>query len=88
MTTNEITLDQLSAEMFSLIADRLGLKSNTLSLDNDLARDLGADSLDTVELIMDIEHRFGVRISDEDAVRIQTINDAVQHVFNSLTKEQ
>ena len=42
--------------------------------------DLGADSLDTVELIMDFEKEFGLKISDEDAMGIKTVNDAVDYI--------
>lgn len=65
-----------------LIADQLCILVNKVTDDADITRDLGADSLDIVELLMAFEEEFGVSISDEDAVKIKTLNDIVAYIEN------
>lgn len=60
-----------------LIADQLGKDVSEITDDKDLVKDLGADSLDAVELIMAIEEEFGVTISDEDGSNVKTVKDVV-----------
>ena len=60
-----------------LIADQLGKDVSEIADDKDLVKDLGADSLDAVELIMAIEEEFGVTISDEDGSNVKTVKDVV-----------
>ena len=62
----------------AIIADTLSVDEDKITLEASLADDLGADSLDTVELIIEFEKRFGVSIPDEDAEKIQTVGDAVE----------
>ncbi len=61
----------------SLIASELNLKEEEITLASSLTQDLGADSLDAVELIMAIEDEFDVQINDEEAQNIQTVKDIV-----------
>ncbi len=63
----------------SIIAEQLGVKPEELKPETSL-RDLGADSLDLVELTMAIEEEFGIEIPDEDAEKITTVGDAVKYV--------
>ena len=63
-----------------LIADQLCISINKVTDDADIAKDLGADSLDVVELLMAFEEEFGVSISDEDASKIKTVNDIVSYI--------
>lgn len=67
------TIDKVKA----LIAEQLGKDVSEISEEKDLVKDLGADSLDAVELIMAIEEEFGVSISDEDGSNVKTIQDVV-----------
>lgn len=63
-----------------IIADQLCISVAKVEDDADIAKDLGADSLDVVELLMAFEEEFGVSISDEDASKIKTVNDVLAYI--------
>ena len=63
-----------------VIIDKLGVEEDAIKLEAHLVDDLGADSLDTVELIMELEEEFGIEIQDEDAENITTVGAAVDYV--------
>ena len=63
-----------------LIATELNIKEEEIKLESDLIQDLGADSLDAVELIMAIEDEFDVQVSDEEAQNIRTVKDIVDYL--------
>ncbi len=64
----------------SIIAEQLGVKQEEVTPGASFIDDLGADSLDTVELVMALEEEFGVEIPDEDAEKIATVGDAVKYI--------
>ena len=64
----------------SIIVDQLGVKAEEVVPTASFTNDLGADSLDTVELVMALEEEFGVEIPDEDAEKIFTVNDAINYI--------
>ena len=64
----------------SIIVEQLGVDAEEVNPDASFIEDLGADSLDTVELIMAFEEEFGVEISDEDAEKIRRVKDAVEYI--------
>ena len=63
-----------------IIVEKLGVSADELTLEAIFIDDLGADSLDTVELVMAFEEEFGIEIPDEDAEKILTVNDAVEYI--------
>ncbi|EUJ26997.1 Acyl carrier protein [Listeria grayi] len=63
-----------------IIVDRLGVEESKVTLEASFKDDLGADSLDVVELVMELEDEFGVEISDDDAAEIATVGDAVKYI--------
>ncbi len=79
-------MSDVEARVKSLIVEKLGVKETEVTPEASFTTDLGADSLDTVELIMDLEKEFGVQISDEDAQKIVSVGDAIAHIENSLQK--
>jgi acyl carrier protein len=64
----------------SIIVEQLGVDAEEVSPDASFVEDLGADSLDTVELIMAFEEEFGVEISDDEAEKIRKVRDAVEYI--------
>ncbi|MDB5096962.1 MAG: acpP [Cyanobacteria bacterium RYN_339] len=63
-----------------IVVDRLGVTEDTVTMDAGFTEDLGADSLDTVELVMAFEEEFNIEIPDEDAEKIATVRDAVTYI--------
>ncbi len=63
-----------------IIVEQLGVTPDEVTDDASFVEDLGADSLDTVELVMAFEEEFGIEISDEDAEKIKTVKDAVIYI--------
>lgn len=74
-----MTFDKIKA----ILADQLDVDADTLTLDTDMARDLNADSLDVVEVLMAIEDEFGVEIPDEEIENIKTIGNLVEYIENN-----
>jgi len=67
-----------------IIVDQLGIKdTNKVNLDSSFINDLGADSLDTVELIMELEQEFNIDIPDEEAAEINTVQDVVDYIVKA-----
>ncbi len=63
-----------------IIREQLGQDKDNITDETHFINDLGADSLDTVELVMELEDEFSVSISDEEAEKIQTVGDAVKYI--------
>ena len=63
-----------------VLVDVLGVKEEDIKAESKFVDDLGADSLDLVELIMALEDKFGIKISDEDAEKIVTVKDALDYI--------
>ncbi len=67
-----------------IIADQLGVEVDKLTPDAKFVEDLGADSLDVVELIMSFEEEFNIEIPDEDAEKIKTVGDVINYLNEKL----
>ncbi len=67
-----------------IIIDKLGIEESKISLDARFIEDLGADSLDTVELIMQFEEEFDIEISDEDAEGLTTVGSSIDYINSKL----
>jgi len=67
-----------------IIIDKLGLEESEVTTEASFANDLGADSLDTVELIMEFEKEFNISIPDQDAEKISTVGEAIKYIQGSL----
>lgn len=72
--------DTIQSKVYSIIEDKLGIDESELSRDASFTDDLGADSLDTVELIMEFEKEFDTTIPDEEAEDIQTVGNAIDYL--------
>jgi acyl carrier protein len=69
-------------KIIDIVVDKLGVDINKVTPEAKFIDDLGADSLDTVELIMQFEEEFGIEIPDEDAEKILSVNQAVEYINN------
>ena len=72
--------NQLPDKVKAIIVEKLGVDESDISEDASFTDDLGADSLDTVELIMEFEKEFDITIPDEDAEQIATVGDAISYL--------
>ncbi|MBU4312243.1 MAG: acyl carrier protein [Candidatus Omnitrophica bacterium] len=70
----------LFEEIKDVVSEQLGAKPEDVKPGSSFVDDLGADSLDTVELVMALEEKFGIEIPDEDAEKMQTIDDVVKYI--------
>jgi len=70
----------IESKVHAIIVDKLGVDESDISNEASFTNDLGADSLDTVELIMEFEKEFDITIPDEDAEQISTVGDAVTYL--------
>ena len=67
-----------------IIMDKLGVEEEKITIDSHFIEDLGADSLDTVELIMQFEEDFNIEIPDEDAEKILTVNQSYNYINKNI----
>lgn len=70
----------------SIIAEQLGVKKEEVTDSASFVDDLGADSLDTVELVMALEEEFGMEIPDEDAEKLKTVGEAIKYIEEKANK--
>ena len=69
-----------------VVVDRLGVDESEVKLEASFRDDLGADSLDVVELVMELEDEFDMEISDEDAEKIATVGDAISYIESKISQ--
>ena len=75
---------ELEVKVIDIISDKLHVEKDQVTPEASFTNDLGADSLDTVELIMEIEHEFNISIPDEDAAGISVVKDVIDYVENNI----
>jgi len=75
--------EEIKSKVIAMIAVQLAKSEGDVNLDSHFIDDLGADSLDLVELIMSMEDEFGVEIADEDAEKILKVSDAVDYIVQN-----
>ncbi|NLO19526.1 MAG: acyl carrier protein [Ignavibacteria bacterium] len=75
----------IKSQVVSIIVDKLGVEESQVTDDANFTKDLGADSLDTVELIMQLEKQFDISIEDSDAEKIQTVGDVVKFLSERIS---
>ncbi len=74
----------VEAKVIKIVAEKLNIEDKNISAASRFQEDLGADSLDIVELLMEIEEEFGVSISDEESEKLKTVGDAVKFIGSKL----
>ena len=75
-------MSEIAEKVKAIIVDKLGVEESEVTTEASFTNDLGADSLDTVELIMEFEKEFDISIPDEEAEKIKTVGDAVSYIEN------
>ncbi|HMS64982.1 MAG TPA: acyl carrier protein [Ignavibacteria bacterium] len=79
-----MTNSEIEVKVKQAVVDKLGVEESKVTTDASFINDLGADSLDTVELVMKFEEEFNINIPDEDAEKIQKVGDAVNYISEKL----
>ncbi len=79
---------EVEAKIKEIIVEQLNVDESEVTPDASFIDDLGADSLDTVELVMAIEEAFDIEIPDEDAEKIRTVKDAIDYVVKKLQEKE
>lgn len=73
-------MSEIAQKVKSIIVEKLGVEESEVAIEASFTNDLGADSLDTVELIMEFEKEFDISIPDDQAEKIQTVGEAISYI--------
>ncbi len=82
-----MTEAEIEAKVIDIVAEQMGIDKGEITRDTSFTNDLNADSLDTVELVMEFEDEFETSIPDEQAEKIQTIGQAIDYIKQSIGGE-
>lgn len=77
-----LTREEVEEKVINIVCGQLGTSREKVKPETSFINDLGADSLDTVELVMEFEDEFDISIPDEDAEKIQSVGNAIDYIFN------
>jgi acyl carrier protein len=83
-----VKTSEIEARVKKIVVEQLGVKEEEVTQDASFVDDLGADSLDTVELVMALEEEFETEIPDEEAEKIATIQDAINYIAHSVEEKE
>lgn len=81
-------MPSVEERVINIVADQLGVSKDQISRETHFVNDLGADSLDTVELVMELEEEFDIQIPDEVAEKIQTVGQAIEHIQKAVENSE
>jgi acyl carrier protein len=85
---NEMNMEEVRTRLKEIVVDRLDCEEGQITPEASFVEDLGADSLDIVELIMGIEEEFDIEIPDEDAEKLTNVGEAMEYIKNKLGVEE
>ena len=88
MSADEIDPKEIEIKVIDIISEQMGTDKSEISRDTSFINDLNADSLDTVELVMEFEDEFNMSIPDEEAEKIQTVGAAVDYIVKVATAKK
>ncbi|MDP6157446.1 MAG: acyl carrier protein [Phycisphaerales bacterium] len=78
-----MTVEEVETKVIEIVAEQMGVDKGEVSRDTSFANDLNADSLDTVELVMEFEDEFDTSIPDDKAEQIQTVGNAIDYIIDA-----
>ncbi len=83
MSADEVDVQAIEKKVIDIISEQMGTDKSEINRETSFINDLNADSLDTVELVMEFEDEFDMSIPDEEAEKIQTVGAAIDYIFNA-----
>jgi acyl carrier protein len=84
VSANEVDVQAIENKVIDIISEQMGVDKPEITRETSFINDLNADSLDTVELVMEFEDEFDMSIPDEEAEKIQTVGAAVDYIVNAM----
>ena len=82
--SSDINIEEVEAKVIDIVSEQMGVDKAEVSRDTSFINDLNADSLDTVELVMEFEDEFDMSIPDEEAEKIQTVGAAIDYIVKTV----
>jgi acyl carrier protein len=79
--------DEIKEKVIQIVCDNLGVNKEQVTDNTSFTEDIGADSLDIVELVMELEEEFEITIPDEEAEKIKTVGEAIDYIMKELEKK-
>ena len=80
--------DEIETKVIEIVSEQMGVDKSEITRETSFVNDLGADSLDTVELVMELEEEFDINIPDDVAEKIQTVGQAVDHIEKAVASTE
>jgi acyl carrier protein len=87
MAEEQVVMNSIEERVTDIVVEQLGLERDKVQAESKFVEDLGADSLDTVELVMALEEEFEIEIPDEEAEKITTLREAIAYVEEHAKKK-
>ena len=84
MSADEVDVQAIENKVVEIISEQMGVEKSEITRGTSFINDLNADSLDTVELVMEFEDEFDMSIPDEEAEKIQTVGAAIDHIVKAM----
>ena len=84
MSADEVNVQEIENKVIEIISEQMGVDKSEITRETSFINDLNADSLDTVELVMEFEDEFDMSIPDEEAEKIQTVGAAIDYIVNAM----